>query len=73
MASMLSIGSLAGAATAAASAFSGILDTDLSKVAGLKSMNKKDLLDSLQALETDADTKYTEYEDWTGDLDEEIK
>lgn len=70
---MLSIGSLAGGLGAAASAFSGILDSDLSKVAGLKTMNKQDLLDTLQTLETDPDTKYTDYEDWNGDLDEEIK
>ena len=70
---MVSLGSLAGGLGAAASAFTGILDTDLSKLAGLKTMNKKDFLDTLQSLETDPDTKFTDYEDWEGDLDEEIK
>lgn len=54
LASLMSLGSLAGGlGGAAASTFSGILDTDLSKIAGLKTMNKKDFLDTLESLETD--------------------
>jgi len=53
LASLFSIGSLAGSALNAASAATGILDTDLSKFAGLKTMNKKDFLDTLESLETD--------------------
>lgn len=68
----MSLGSLAAGAGAAASAFSGILDTDLSKIAGLKTMNKKDFLDTLESLETDQEAKFTDYEDWDENV-EEIK